>query len=423
MNDLFDQHDANRNGILEAREALNLLKDLCVRKGQPQPSIPYFNRMFQEIDLNNDGVLSKFECLLFVKNFLNFPIDEDEDVAIMVMQIFNKYDSNRNGFLEKRETLELLNEILSNKGQLPATLSTFNKFFNEIDLNHDGVISKFEMTKFVKNFLSKPLTQQSNIDSMVEKIFDKYDDNRNGFLEKKECLRLMNEILADKSQPPATYTQFNKFFAEIDDNGDGIISRSEISRFVRKFLGMAPTEKDLVADNINKIWYQYDTDRSGYLNRMETLRFLNDYLASKNQAPATMASFNRFFNEVDVNGDDVISRPEMAKFIMSFYKPAALENDTGMIHEMVQNIFAKYDINRSGYLEKRETLRLVDDILAEKGQPPATVAQFNRFFAEFDVNNDGILSKSEMTRFSMKFLKNQDIIPLNDIAEVVNRIW
>jgi hypothetical protein len=41
---------------------------------------------------------------------------------------------------------------------------------------------------------------------------------------------------------------------------------------------------------------------------------------------------------------------------------------------MVQTIFTKYDINRSGYLEKRETLRLVDDILASRGQPPATVA-------------------------------------------------
>ena len=76
---------------------------------------------------------------------------------------------------------------------------------------------------------------------MVERIFDKYDANRNGFLEKKEVLRLMNEILSDKGHPPATFTQFNKFFAEIDDNGDGVISRSEISRFVRKFLGLAPT--------------------------------------------------------------------------------------------------------------------------------------------------------------------------------------
>lgn len=110
---------------------------------------------------------------------------------------------------------------------------------------------------------------------------------------------------------------------------------------------------------------------------------------------------------------------------MNFYKPQASGNSDDMIHEMVQNIFNKYDNNRSGYLEKRETLRLIDDILAEKGQPPATVAQFNRFFAEFDINGDNVLSKGEMTRFAKKFLKNTDglVVPLNEIVDIVNRIW
>jgi hypothetical protein len=58
-------------------------------------------------------VISKFEALLFVKNFLNLPIDEDEDVQIMTMNIFNKYDANRNGYLERRETLALLDELLA----------------------------------------------------------------------------------------------------------------------------------------------------------------------------------------------------------------------------------------------------------------------------------------------------------------------
>jgi hypothetical protein len=42
--------------------------------------LSHFNRLYQEIDLNNDGVISRFEALLFVKNFLNLPLEEDEDV-------------------------------------------------------------------------------------------------------------------------------------------------------------------------------------------------------------------------------------------------------------------------------------------------------------------------------------------------------
>lgn len=34
----------------------------------------------------------------------------------MVLKIFDKYDMNRNGFLEQKEILGLLNEILNSKG-------------------------------------------------------------------------------------------------------------------------------------------------------------------------------------------------------------------------------------------------------------------------------------------------------------------
>ena len=172
------------------------------------------------------------------------------------------------------------------------------------------------MAKFCKNFISdsQEVVQQAPapVEGLVMSIFGKYDINNSGFLEKKEVLRLLNDLLANKGQPPATYAEFNKFFMSHDDNGDGVLSKNEVARFVRKFLGHPPTAKDLVSEQVSKIWQQYDIDRSGYLSRMETLRFLNDYLASKNLPPATMAAFNRFFNEIDVNGDEVISRGEMA---------------------------------------------------------------------------------------------------------------
>lgn len=88
-------------------------------------------------------------------------------------------------------------------------------------------------------------------------------------------------MLAEKRQPPATFTQFNKFFVDIDVNGDGFVSKSETARFVRKFFGIDMTESDRLAEIVNKIWFKYDFDRSGYLNRMESLKFLNDFLSSK----------------------------------------------------------------------------------------------------------------------------------------------
>lgn len=47
----------------------------------------------------------------------------------------------------------------------------------------------------------------------------------------------------------------------------------------------------------------------------------------------------------------------------------------------------------NGTLNRRETLRLVNDMRASNGQRQATHYIFNKFFNEYDFNGDGVLSK------------------------------
>ena len=72
----------------------------------------------------------------------------------------------------------------------------------------------------------------------------------------------------------------------------------------------------------------------------------------------------------------------MAQFVRLF-----LESDD--IVDIVNRIWYKYDTDRSGKLNRRETLRFLNDFLADQGKPPTTHTQFNQFFAKFDVNRDG----------------------------------
>jgi Ca2+-binding EF-hand superfamily protein len=70
---------------------------------------------------------------------------------------------------------------------------------------------------------------------------------------------------------------------------------------------------------------------------------------------------------------------------------------------MVEDIWYEYDIDRSGWLDKRETLAFLKDILSNHGQAPPTVITFNEWFAEYDVNQNGTIEKHEMVPFVRKF--------------------
>jgi len=102
----------------------------------------------------------------------------------------------------------------------------------------------------------------------------------------------------------------------------------------------------------------------------------------------------------------------MARFVKNYLQPNKSED---LIEEYVMKIFQKYDINRNLYLDKRECLAMLDEILLNQGHGKTTIPQFNRFYAEFDINNDGFISKSECTRFVRKFLGNPQTVSIHHI--------
>ena len=97
----------------------------------------------------------------------------------------------------------------------------------------------------------------------------------------------------------------------------------------------------------------------------------------------------------------------------------------------MHKIFQEFDTDRSGYLDKRETLTLLNTILREQGEPNSSVSEFNRFYAEYDINGDGLLSKDEIARFVKEYLDEPVTGPrpvklrdeTDQIIDLVNKIW
>lgn len=80
------------------------------------------------------------------------------------------------------------------------------------------------------------IVEPDSIEVMVHRIFAKYDKDRNGYLDKPEVLKLLDEILIHQGRPKTNWNQFIAFFEEFDDNNDGVISKNECYNFVYRFI-------------------------------------------------------------------------------------------------------------------------------------------------------------------------------------------
>ena len=75
--------------------------------------------------------------------------------------------------------------------------------------------------------------------------------------------------------------------------------------------------------------------------------------------------------------------------------------------EMVKKNWARFDVDFSGYLDKKETVQFLNAYLNEQGKPDISPQMFNRFYLQFDKNGDGKISQNEMAAFLRKCMQLQ----------------
>ena len=92
---------------------------------------------------------------------------EDDEIMDTVNQIWKKFDADKSGKLNRRETLKFINAWMEYRGRPSVTSRQFNQFFAKFDVNKDGYISKDEMAQFVKLFTAPPVSEDDLINEMV----------------------------------------------------------------------------------------------------------------------------------------------------------------------------------------------------------------------------------------------------------------
>ncbi len=71
--------------------------------------------------------------------------------------------------------------------------------------------------------------------------------------------------------------------------------------------------------------------------------------------------------------------------------------------EIADKIFAQFDTDKSGTLDRKELKKILDVAVEGTGQT-VTEQDINDALKEIDTNNDGVVSKSEFTTLIQKLL-------------------
>lgn len=156
---IFNLLDFDSNGYIEYRDFAIIAENLCVVRGEEldtdesrlvlEQCSSLWKGLESYIDINNDGKCTLNEWLDFVDEKLINSDPETRDVLLtsVVGSVFDLYDTDNDEGISLAEYLDIFLSF-----ELKSSL--VGKSFVSLDANGDGAISKKELVKAVKEFLT-----------------------------------------------------------------------------------------------------------------------------------------------------------------------------------------------------------------------------------------------------------------------------
>ena len=82
---------------------------------------------------------------------------------------------------------------------------------------------------------------EKTIQVVIEYIWDTYDSNRDGYLDREEVKQfILQTMVTSDVATDFTEEAFDKVYSEIDSNRTGIIDKSKMECFIRQHLNTTP---------------------------------------------------------------------------------------------------------------------------------------------------------------------------------------
>jgi len=145
---------------------------------------------------------------LLVSAYYSSPTDEIRRLR----SIFNNIDVDHNGYITKEEFAEALKEFYSTE--------QVNNLFNSLDVEADGII---HYTEFLASTLE--VVEELGEQRLIQ-AFDTLDNDHSGFISKKNLKHVLGKKYSEEIA--------QKYFLGADLDGDGLVSLEEFKSLFRK---------------------------------------------------------------------------------------------------------------------------------------------------------------------------------------------
>ncbi|XP_033105635.1 calretinin-like isoform X2 [Anneissia japonica] len=262
-----------------------------------------------------------------------------------------------------------------------------------------------------KNFLTKFHLEAGISKEDFQKIWNNYDTDNNGCIEKKELEKLSKDILKDTpSDMSEKYMkQLMTFF---DVTGDGKLNVAEMLKTFQvkedvaantawnTFLGQFRSETGISTADFMKIWMKYDTDKNGYIEKGELHGFLKDLMKEK-EAGGTLEEYKAcILQRFDWNMDGKLDLKEMSRLCPVEENYIEKLKSAGSFSKAnFDKIFQHYDRDNNGSVDGTALQGFLKDLLEASGFG-GNMEQIESYAVAlkdtFDENNDGKFQKDEL---------------------------
>lgn len=247
-------------------------------------------------------------------------------------------------------------------------------------------------------------------------IWQHFDADDNGYIEGRELDAFFHHMMT-KLRPGDNVTEEKvqrlkaRFMSAYDVTADGRLQIQELADMIlpedENFLLVF--RREALLDNsveFMKIWRKYDADSSGYISAAELKSFLQDLFQhhKKEVSSGKLEEYtDAMMNIFDKNKDGRLDLNDLARILAlqeNFLLQFKMDANTLLERKRdFEQIFAHYDVSKTGALEGPEVDGFVKDMM-ELVRPSITGSELDQFrkvlLRHCDINKDGKIQKNEL---------------------------